>query len=116
MVKLEIINKKNIYGCIQLAEIEPQIIAKRCPQDTITYSEVDTFSLQQRFEQSFVAGEGTRLGHGGIGVVVNKKCKLGRNCILAQNVTLASKDGGALELGDWVYVEANSVVLGGKSW
>jgi serine O-acetyltransferase len=46
-------------------------------------------------------------------VVVNNACVIGRNCILAQNVTLASKDGGAPELGDWVYVGANSVVLGG---
>ena len=59
------------------------------------------------------AGVGTRLGHGGIGVVVNSMSKLGRNCIIAQNVSLAGKDGGAPELGDWVYVGANSVVLGG---
>ncbi len=64
-------------------------------------------------DKAIVAGEGTRLGHHGIGVVVNKLSRIGRNCILAQNVTLASKDGGAPELGDWVYVGANSVVLGG---
>lgn len=71
------------------------------------------FRYNSDLNKALVAGEGTRLGHGGIGVVVNKLCKLGRNCILAQNVTLASKDGGAPVLGDWVYVGANSVVLGG---
>lgn len=71
------------------------------------------FRYNSDLNKTLVAGEGARLGHGGIGVVVNKKCKLGRNCILAQNVTLASKDSGAPELGDRVYVRANSVVLGG---
>ncbi len=58
-------------------------------------------------------GEGTTLGHGGIGVVVNQKAKIGRNCILAQNVTIAGKDGGAPTLSDWCYVGVNSVVMGG---
>lgn len=58
-------------------------------------------------------GEGTKLGHGGIGVVVNQKAKIGRNVILAQNVTIASRDGCAPSIGDWCYVGANSVVLGG---
>lgn len=62
---------------------------------------------------STIIGRGTRLGHSGIGVVVNSASVIGRNCILAQNVTLASKDGGAPVLGDYVYVGANSVVLGG---
>ena len=53
------------------------------------------------------------LGHGGIGVVVNPKSVIGRNCVLAQNVTLAGKDGGAPFLDDWVYVGTNSVILGG---
>lgn len=58
-------------------------------------------------------GKGTTLGHGGIGVVINSKAKTGRNCILAQNVTLAGKDGGAPVLNDWCYVGANSVIVGG---
>ena len=58
-------------------------------------------------------GKGTTLGHGGIGVVINSKAKIGRNCILAQNVTLAGKDGGAPVLNDWCYVGANSVIMGG---
>lgn len=62
---------------------------------------------------SSIIGKGSRLGHGGIGVVINGKSKLGKNCILAQNVTLAAKDGEAPILGDFVYVGANSVVLGG---
>ena len=58
-------------------------------------------------------GEGTNLGHGGIGVVINDKAKIGRNVIIAQNVTIAAIDGGAPEINDWCYIGANSVVLGG---
>ena len=58
-------------------------------------------------------GRGTTLGHGGIGVVINSKAKIGRNCILAQNVTLAGKDGGVPVLNDWCYIGANSVIMGG---
>ena len=58
-------------------------------------------------------GGGTTLGHGGIGVVVNAKSVIGRNVILAQNVTIAGKNGGCPTIDDWCYVGANSVVLGG---
>lgn len=53
------------------------------------------------------------MGHGGIGVVINNKAKIGRNVIIAQNVTIAGKDGGAPEINDWCYIGANSVVMGG---
>jgi len=58
-------------------------------------------------------GGGTSLGHGGIGVVINAKAVIGRNVILAQNVTIAGKDGGCPFIDDWCYIGANSVVLGG---
>lgn len=58
-------------------------------------------------------GEGVMLGHGGIGVVINSRSIIGRNCIIAQNVTLAGKDGGAPIIEDWAYVGANSVIMGG---
>lgn len=58
-------------------------------------------------------GEGTKLGHGGIGVVINSRSIIGRNVIIAQNVTIAGKGGGAPEIDDWCYIGANSVVMGG---
>ena len=58
-------------------------------------------------------GEGTTLGHGGISVVVNPKAKIGRYCILAQNVTLAKHKGGAPILDDCVYVGHGSIIMGG---
>ncbi len=58
-------------------------------------------------------GKGSRLGHRGIGVVINSKAIIGRNVIIAQNVTVAGRDGKAPVIEDWCYLGANSVVLGG---
>lgn len=58
-------------------------------------------------------GEGSRLGHRGIGVVINSKAVIRRNVIIAQNVTVAGRDGKAPLIEDWCYLGANSVVLGG---
>lgn len=58
-------------------------------------------------------GKGTKLGHGGIGVVIKQKSTIGRNVIIAQGVTIAGKDGIAPTISDWSYIGANSVVLGG---
>lgn len=58
-------------------------------------------------------GKGTRLGHGGIGVVINPKAVIGRNVVIAQNVTVAGKDGKCPTIDDYAYIGANSVVMGG---
>jgi serine O-acetyltransferase len=58
-------------------------------------------------------GEGTKLGHRGIGVVIHPRAKIGRYCLLAQNISIAGKDGGVPELGDYVYVGHASIVMGG---
>ena len=58
-------------------------------------------------------GEGSRLGHRGIGVVINSKSVICSNVIIAQNVTVAGRDGKAPLIEDWCYLGANSVVLGG---
>lgn len=44
---------------------------------------------------------------------MNANARIGRNCILAQNTSIAGKDGGVPTLGDWVYVGHGSIVLGG---
>ena len=59
-------------------------------------------------------GEGTRLGYGGLGVVVHPAARIGKNCLIAQQVTLGGRSGreGAPRLGDWVLVGAGAKVLG----
>ena len=36
-------------------------------------------------------GKGTKLGYGGIGVVIHSKTVIGRNCMIGQNVTLGGE-------------------------
>src|SRR4051812_23839632 len=49
-------------------------------------------------------GEGTVVGYGGIGVVVHKDTKIGRECLLSQQVTIGGRSGlpGAPVIGDFV--------------
>jgi len=58
-------------------------------------------------------GKGTELGYGGIGVVIHAKAVIGENCKISQNVTIAAKDGKAPEIGNNVFIGANSVIIGG---
>lgn len=43
-------------------------------------------------------GDGTTLGYQGLGVVIHKEAKIGKNCIIRQNVTLG---GGGDPLVDY---------------
>ena len=38
-------------------------------------------------------GEGTVIGYQGIGVVIHKRCVIGENCHISQNVTLGGTSG-----------------------
>ena len=38
-------------------------------------------------------GEGTIIGYQGVGVVIHKKCVIGKNCRISQNVTLGGGGG-----------------------
>lgn len=78
----------------------------------------------KRNDQNFVGGvipyqadigEGTVIGYQGIGVVIHKKCVIGTNCHISQNVTLGGgggPDGGLPILGDNVLLGAGAVILG----
>jgi serine O-acetyltransferase len=59
-------------------------------------------------------GEGTMFGYGGLGVVLHKDAKVGRHCLLSQQVTLGGRSGlpGAPVLGDYVRVGAGAKLLG----
>ena len=38
-------------------------------------------------------GEGTSFGYKGIGVVVHSRARIGKNCLIAQNVTIGGRSG-----------------------
>lgn len=59
-------------------------------------------------------GEGTTLGYGGMGVVIHARAKIGRNCLIAQQVTIGGRSHipEVPVLGDNVYVGAGAKILG----
>lgn len=59
-------------------------------------------------------GEGTKFAYKGMGVVIHSRAKIGKNCIIAQQVTVGgrSKIEQVPVIGDNVYLGAGSKVLG----
>ena len=60
-------------------------------------------------------GAGLYLGHWG-SLVINPKAKIGKNCNIAQGVTIAQanrgKNEGVPEIGDEVWIGPNAVIVG----
>jgi putative colanic acid biosynthesis acetyltransferase WcaB len=73
--------------------------------------------LGVELQEAVMAGPGLQVHHG-IGLVVNPRAVLGKNCILRHNTTIGSKtlpngsEGASPVLGDFVDVGAHSVILG----
>lgn len=59
-------------------------------------------------------GDGTQITYQGLGVVLNKRTIIGKNCIIRQNVTIALGDdpNGAPIIGNNVDIGANTVIWG----
>jgi serine O-acetyltransferase len=59
-------------------------------------------------------GEGTQLGYGGMGVVIHKASRVGKNCLISQQVTIGGRSGleGVPVIGDYVRIGAGAKVLG----
>ncbi len=61
-------------------------------------------------------GEGFYLGHWGM-VVINPKVKIGKNCNIAQGVSIAQSNRGKFKgspiIGDEVWIGPNAVLVGG---
>ena len=59
-------------------------------------------------------GEGTILGYQALGIVIHKRCVIGKNCHISQNVTMGgtSEIYEVLVLGDNVSVGAGANIMG----
>jgi serine O-acetyltransferase len=59
-------------------------------------------------------GEGTILGYQAEGIVIHKRCVIGKNCHISQNVTIGGTSGiyKVPVLGDNVQVGAGAVIIG----
>jgi serine O-acetyltransferase len=62
---------------------------------------------------SVVFGEGTRLAHNGLGVVIHDKCIIGRDVVIQANVVLGGQNGLAPQIGDYCYIGAGACIIGG---
>lgn len=61
-------------------------------------------------------GKGTKLGYGGIGVVIHSSATIGMNCLISQNVTIGrgeSKYPGIPIIGNNVVIHHGAIVFGG---
>lgn len=61
-------------------------------------------------------GKGTKLGYGGIGVVIHSKSVIGKDCVIGQNVTVGggnSRYPGLPRIGDNVHINHGACVFGG---
>lgn len=61
-------------------------------------------------------GEGTRLGIGGIGTVIHPDSVIGRDCVIAQNVTLGGRvrGNGTPIIGNNVFIAPGAKCFGGQ--
>ncbi|HVV75200.1 MAG TPA: DapH/DapD/GlmU-related protein [Mycobacteriales bacterium] len=78
--------------------------------DALTY-----FFFAAAVPSSAQIGEGTRCGHRGTGIVIGHNVKIGKNCLIRQQVVIGGK-GRGIEgqptLGDNVEIGAGAKVLG----
>ncbi len=59
-------------------------------------------------------GAGTELGYGGIGIVIHKDARLGRDVLVSPGVVIGGRSGlpGAPDIGDRVKIGAGAKLLG----
>jgi len=59
-------------------------------------------------------GKGTKLGYGGLGVVIHRAAIIGQNCLISQHVTIGGSGTrkGVPVIGDNVEIGAGAKVLG----
>ena len=59
-------------------------------------------------------GEGTVFGYGGMGVVIHKDSRIGKYCLISQQVTIGGRSGieGAPVIGNFVRIGAGAKILG----
>lgn len=66
------------------------------------------FGLQVPFATEI--GEGLYIGHG-IGIIINPKTKIGKNCNISQFTTIGNNKGIGAEIGENVYIGPNVCIV-----
>ncbi|MGE7634494.1 triple tyrosine motif-containing protein [Bacillus paramycoides] len=108
-----ILKKMSSMSCIELYEI-----ARFCYRNALQVGadfikKYILFTYNSVIPYTAEIGRGTRLGYGGIGVVIHSQAKIGENCVIGQNVTIGSKGSKSI-IGNNVYIAPGSKCIGGE--
>lgn len=112
-----IITKEKLYSRLELVGILLYRIARVyfLKNDEISALHLSNLGrIISGFEIFYTAeiGEGMKINHG-LGTVIGARCKIGKNALIHQNVTLGDKNGQRPVLLDNVTIYAGAKVLGG---
>lgn len=75
---------------------------------------INRFLFSTWLPSSCIIGKNFEIGYWGLGIVIHSKTKIGNNCTIAQNVTIARKGeiNDVPVIGDNVYIGAGACILG----
>ncbi|WP_404320337.1 serine O-acetyltransferase [Arthrobacter luteolus] len=99
-----------LYRMARKAHLEGLVMAANHIQNFIFTK------FNSRIPYTAEIGDGSRFGYNGIGLVIHKSAKIGKNCVIGQNVTLGARSGGNGHpiVGDNVYISPGAICLGGR--
>lgn len=80
----------------------------------VLFSYINRFLFSAWVPSSATIGKNFKVGYWGLGIVIHSNSVIGKNCLIAQNVTIGRNFGDTLVpvIGDNVYVGAGSVIFG----
>lgn len=112
-----IIAKEKLYSRLELVGILLYRLSRACflKNDEVSALHLSNLGrIISGFEIFYTAdiGEGIKINHG-LGTVIGARCKIGKNALIHQNVTLGDKNGQRPVLLDNVTIYAGAKVLGG---
>lgn len=105
----------NRYSAMQTYEMSRTCLLNGLKEGADYLSNSILRRFNTRLPNQASIGEGTTLGVGGMGIAIHPKSKIGKNCLIGQNVTIGIKGGGpAPEIGNNVFIGPGAKCLGGK--
>ena len=105
----------NRYSAMQTYEMSRVCVENGLKEGADYLSNSILRRFNTRLPNQAIIGEGTTLGVGGMGIAIHPKSKIGRDCLIGQNVTIGIRGGGpAPEIGNNVFIGPGAKCLGGK--